>query len=33
MKILSGEIEDDDTADIIVSADGQLDIVKSKRKS
>lgn len=33
MKILSGEIEDDDTADIIVGADGQLEIVKNKRKN
>lgn len=31
MKILDGEIEDNDTADIIV-ADGQLNIVKSKKK-
>ncbi len=32
LKILSGEIEDNDTADIIVGSDGQLDIVKNKRK-
>ncbi len=32
VKILSGEIADDDTADIIVGSDGQLDVVKSKRK-
>ena len=31
MKILDGEIGDNDTADIIV-ADGQLSIVKSKKK-
>ena len=33
LKILSGEIGDDDTAEIIVGKDGQLDIVKAKRKS
>lgn len=32
MKILSGEINDEDTAEIIVGKDGQLDIVKGKRK-
>ena len=32
LKILSGEIGDNDEADIIVGKDGQLDIVKSKRK-
>lgn len=32
LKILSGEINDDDTAEIIVGKDGQLDIVKGKRK-
>ena len=31
MKILNGEIGENDTADIIVS-NGQLDIVKNKRK-
>lgn len=32
LKILDGEIRDNDTADIIVSSNGQLDIVKSKKK-
>ena len=32
LKILDGEISDNDTADIIVSSNGQLDIVKSKKK-
>ena len=32
LKILSGEIGDNDCADIVVGKDGQLDIVKSKRK-
>lgn len=32
MKILSGEITDNDTADVIVNSDGQLDVVKNKRK-
>ena len=32
LKLLSGEIEDNDTADIVVGSDGQLDVVKSKRK-
>lgn len=32
LKILSGEISDNDVADVIVGSDGQLDIVKSKRK-
>ena len=32
LKILSGEINDDDTAEIIVGKDRQLDIVKGKRK-
>lgn len=32
MKILSDEINDEDTAEIIVGKDGQLDIVKGKRK-
>lgn len=31
MKILNGEIGENDTADIIV-ANGQLDVVKNKRK-
>lgn len=32
LKILDGEISDNDTADIIVGSNGQLDIVKSKKK-
>ncbi len=32
MKILNGEIGDNDTADILVGSNGQLDIVKSKKK-
>ena len=32
LKILDGEISDNDIADIIVSSNGQLDIVKSKKK-
>ena len=32
LKLLSGEIEDNDTADIVVGSDGQLDVVKNKRK-
>ncbi len=32
LKILDGEISDNDTADIIVNSNGQLDIVKSKKK-
>lgn len=32
LKILDGEISDNDAADIIVGSNGQLDIVKSKKK-
>lgn len=32
LKILDSEISDNDTADIIVGSNGQLDIVKSKKK-
>lgn len=32
LKILDGEISDNDTADIIIGSNGQLDIVKSKKK-